>query len=224
MSETETITVNGREYSVEISHDTYAGNPFQEFDMATSLVLNGGRDYIDAEYGDLSVVTLAAIKEGYSNAAIARWLRLKGATGIHLVYRGGNDEIVSQPVEGQTLETERYAQGMWVRPGAIYRTEGFAFLAPGKAAAEFTDLGYPDKSADLVAGETKQYAAWAAGEVFGYSITDENGEEVESCSGYYGWDHDESGLMEQAKDAIEGHESALFGQANRVGAGFVGVI
>lgn len=58
------------------------------------------------------------------------------------------------------------------------------------------------------------YAAWAFGDIYGYEILevipgdeDEDGEEREddtgeSCWGYYGTDHEKSGLLEAARDAV----------------------
>lgn len=220
----ETVTVDGHEYSILIYVDDSPSNPYEEFEPLSSLVINGGREYIDAEYGALSTVVLAAVKAGYSNAAIARWLRLKGATGIHEVYRGAQGEVHARAVDGRTLETERYARGSWSVPGAIYRTDGFAFLAPGKAKAAYTDLGYPDKSADLVGAEVAEYSAWAAGEVYFYIAETETGEQVGSCGGFYGWDNEKSGLIESATDEINAHAAEQREGTALAGAGFVGII
>jgi hypothetical protein len=60
------------------------------------------------------------------------------------------------------------------------------------------------------------YSAWAWGDVYGVSAIhapsedeDEEGEELDdgSCWGFYGRDHEESGLMEHARDAIDYHIS-----------------
>lgn len=49
------------------------------------------------------------------------------------------------------------------------------------------------------------YSSWAWGDVYGYQIKDENGESIEydSCWGFYGSDHEASGLLESAKDRID---------------------
>lgn len=55
------------------------------------------------------------------------------------------------------------------------------------------------------------YSAWAWGDVYGFQCDDENGEEIEdmgaSVWGFYGSDHEESGLLEAARDAIDSHLS-----------------
>lgn len=53
------------------------------------------------------------------------------------------------------------------------------------------------------------HGQWQWGDVYGVeSVTDENGEEIEdaSCWGFYGSDHEESGLLDHARNAIECHE------------------
>jgi len=50
------------------------------------------------------------------------------------------------------------------------------------------------------------YSAWAWGDVYGYTLEDENGDElIDSCWGFYGSDHQESGLLEGAQNAIDCH-------------------
>lgn len=51
------------------------------------------------------------------------------------------------------------------------------------------------------------FEAWAFGYVYGYSIEGKSGETLDSCCGFYGYDHDESGLMVEAKSNIDAHIS-----------------
>jgi hypothetical protein len=44
--------------------------------------------------------------------------------------------------------------------------------------------------------EIEMYGAYLAGEVYGYEVVDSNGNELDSCWGFYGLDHVESGLAE----------------------------
>ena len=53
----------------------------------------------------------------------------------------------------------------------------------------------------------KDWGHWAWGSVYGYTVTDtETEEQVGSCWGYYGYEHEKSGLMEGALDEIKGHQ------------------
>ncbi|SUO96766.1 hypothetical protein [Suttonella ornithocola] len=42
---------------------------------------------------------------------------------------------------------------------------------------------------------------WANGDVFGYKVIVDG--DIESCWGFYGWEHEESGLLEQARATID---------------------
>lgn len=55
-------------------------------------------------------------------------------------------------------------------------------------------------------GEVETYDNFLTGSVYCYTITDPDGIElVDSCGGFYGYEHEKSGLMEYAKNAIDCH-------------------
>lgn len=47
------------------------------------------------------------------------------------------------------------------------------------------------------------YGHWAFGDVYGFVVKDPDGMEVDSCWGFYGFDHSKSGLESEAKAAID---------------------
>lgn len=49
------------------------------------------------------------------------------------------------------------------------------------------------------------YDQYLTGEIYGYIVNDEDGEEIDSCWGFFGYDHEKSGLLEQARDQIDWH-------------------
>jgi hypothetical protein len=52
---------------------------------------------------------------------------------------------------------------------------------------------------DRLRGEVEVYSDWANGQVFGYSIHDEDDEVIDCCGGFYGdWDH----AIEEAKQCL----------------------
>jgi hypothetical protein len=52
-------------------------------------------------------------------------------------------------------------------------------------------------------GEVETYDHYLKGDVYGYSIKDENDDEIDSCWGYYGYDHEASGLLPAAKAIVD---------------------
>ena len=53
-------------------------------------------------------------------------------------------------------------------------------------------------------GDVKTYDQFLTNEVYSY-LVEKDGDIIDSCSGYYGNDHDKSGLLYQAKNAIDCH-------------------
>lgn len=92
-----------------------------------------------------------------------------------------------------------YSQGDWT---------SLLLVAKPEAVAK---LGITDPAGALEA-QAKLYDAWAWGDCYGYIVekpleVDEDGdvlewEEIASCWGYYGSDHDESGLAEAAWEVL----------------------
>jgi hypothetical protein len=65
------------------------------------------------------------------------------------------------------------------------------------------------------------YGQWAWGDVYGYTCEDESGEDVgHGCWGFYGSDHNKSGLLESAQDQIDCHLEAQAKEAESFTAAF----
>lgn len=78
-----------------------------------------------------------------------------------------------------------------------------------KCGLEAVTPDYLKSGADL-------YAAWAWGDVYGYVITDPEGVEVDSLWGFYGADHEASGLMGEARANIDSMVAAAEKEALEV--------
>lgn len=53
--------------------------------------------------------------------------------------------------------------------------------------------------------EFSTYEEWCLGDVYGYVVEDADEEDVDSCWGFYGDEHEKSGLLESAKSNIDYH-------------------
>ena len=79
--------------------------------------------------------------------------------------------------------------------------------------------------AAYVAGGLADWQAWRPGDVFGWVAIAPNGEEVESCWGFYGFSREQRDMtFSDARDAILGDAMRRAENANLVGSGFVGLI
>jgi len=55
----------------------------------------------------------------------------------------------------------------------------------------------------ILRAEVQTYSDYLGGNVYHYHVTNKDGEFCDSCGGFYGYDHEKSGLLEYAKGAID---------------------
>ena len=60
-----------------------------------------------------------------------------------------------------------------------------------------------EKVIEHLKAEVKTYDQYISGDVYGYTVEDKDGNQIDSCCGFYGHDNEESGLLDQAKPAID---------------------
>lgn len=80
---------------------------------------------------------------------------------------------------------------------------GFIFLTRDKISRYFGQVTPGPKLEQLLKEEVELYNHYLNGNVFEYEIEDPEGNSLSSCGGYYGYDHKESGLLEQAQYEID---------------------
>lgn len=107
-------------------------------------------------------------------------------------------------IPAYTRQVTGYCQGDWA---------DVLVVAPPEVVEKF---GCAEVKPDDLEGTAKLYGWWAFGDVYGYVIekpleVDEDGDvtewdEIGSCWGYYGDDHDESGLAEAALEEVPARE------------------
>jgi len=76
-----------------------------------------------------------------------------------------------------------------------------------------------DVARRLITGEIKTYQQWLNNEVYSYSIEGDDFED--RCSGYYGDDHEASGLLEAAKESIDCHLNWILKERLKVLKGYL---
>jgi len=81
---------------------------------------------------------------------------------------------------------------------------GFMYLPKAKLIEEYgEDTPEARETAErCLKAELKAYGHYVAGEVFGYILLGPGDHDVCSCWGFFGYDHEESGLLELARDAM----------------------
>jgi len=86
---------------------------------------------------------------------------------------------------------------------------GFAVIPVNTIVKEYGDDSQEsrEKALKCLLAEVKIYDQYLSGQCYGYVLEDAEGEEIDSCWGFYGYDHESSGLFEtagvQCKEELE---------------------
>ena len=201
------ITTDVGTYAVQWFWDDDAERPYDE---GFGLFVDGSPRQVDIREGfndrDGTHANVWAAIAGHgrssdwypgrtSGAALVRYLTLKGYRGVTLV------DAEYRPTAATADRNERIHGVAW---------------APSGAAVD--PLAYT--TAQLTA-----WQAWRTGDVFGWVVLGPVGQEVESCWGYYGFDAAQRDwTFNEARDVALNDETRRVEEANRTGAGFVGLI
>jgi hypothetical protein len=82
---------------------------------------------------------------------------------------------------------------------------GFIFVSRNRAVKEYgkrMTSKIQETIRKNVISEIEVYDDYVTGNVYGYRVLDEDGEKIDSCHGYFGYDHEKSGLLDDAKSHI----------------------
>jgi len=86
---------------------------------------------------------------------------------------------------------------------------GFIFVEKEKIKKEYEYKKLTKKRKEQIKkyllNEVKIYDDYLTGNVYGYSINDNEDNFIDSCYGFYGYNFKENGLLEQAKNSIDCH-------------------
>lgn len=214
---------------IEAHNDTDARNPFEDFDGEPDLVVLYDRRM--TEYGNGSPLDpLSAFDDARLRRhlkAIASAVDLSPAEldrearetqkdyggGLTDIKREAIGEALSDMSDSDRLEA---CAKLWTIAGheaLCTSTRGYSqgdyaeslLVATPEWAAK---VGAPrDSHARQLEAAAKLYGAWARGDCYGYVIKAPDGSDLDvmgdSCWGFYGSEHDESGLDEMAMDAAD---------------------
>jgi len=181
-------------YSIEIEHDECAENPRTEWDSHLGTMVCFHKRY---ELGDED--------HGYDKDDYDSWEELEKAI------MKNEDIAVILPIymydhSGVTINTTGF-NCQW-DSGQI----GFIFVSKRDARKQMEWTNFTKKRLvelnKYLLGEIRVYDNYLTGGVYRYTLKsldgeDLEGDEMDSCSGFYGYDHKESGLMACAEDFID---------------------
>jgi len=206
-------TLQHRDFEIQICYHHDAMNPFDDWDGLPSIQANGGRhnfeyssgediaDYIESKISYWQVI--------HHQKALCEILDiphedLAGYTADEKV-----DEIYSDISSSNMSQLAQLCE-MFNIPH-VHETQSYSRSNWADVLVVVTDTNikewgiHPKKAHENAESAARLFENWASGEVFGYVVEDKDGEELDSCWGFYGNEHEKSGLMEYATNAIDCH-------------------
>lgn len=218
--------------TINVHLDECAENPFKAFDCEPPIAVFYDRQI--TRYGDApDIRDLVALipKEKWARGKRLEIIReLNVSLREFAEYRRENGESVEDAFASLALEQAPEPDNSWREAGEHFEMLEWLCKLAGVACYSGESDGHSQGDSALVIAfatpawaklvgapvETLErqceaafdlYTAWAWGDVYGYTATDENGDEIEDASvwGFYGSDHKESGLLESAQEQIDWH-------------------
>jgi len=223
MDTIETGKING--YTWEISSDPYVENPRLDMDHDNTMVcFNRKYDLGDKQLTDprdlgkehafaTFICEVEGLEYEYSDwglseeqvERIGKWIEKNLLVLDLYLYDHSGITMSTTPF------SSRWDSG---QVGYIYMTREQARKVTGMK--RLTAKGEA-KALDYMRADVETYDQWLRGDVYGYTVTDPNGEEVDSCWGYYGTEAAIAGARESieylsakypcGEDADNSHEA-----------------
>ena len=212
-----TATENHKGFSIDIMHDETPENPFTAWDGNLPLMKINQGYFEDYSKGDINeylanILTDGQIIRHQKEIAEAFEIDLEDfverefskddkISDIRYDIEHSKDfdalEIICKLSKTPYLNTcsKGYSQGDYADVFTCYTSKFEEVTGCTKKQVDEKQL---QNNVDL-------WGYWAWGDVYGYSVEDSEGEIIDSCWGYYGDEHDKSGLLEAAKDIIDSH-------------------
>ena len=189
-----TDTIEYKGYNIDIHQDDDASNPREEFDQVTSIVAFhrnynfDKHDYRTEDYNTPEEMKADIVKN--ENAVLIKDLFMYEHSGIMLKTSAFDCQWDSGQLGVIYISADKAKEMISIRDISNISDEEMESL---------------DK---VLEGEVELFNQYLSGQVYGYTVRNDDEVLDDSCWGYYG-DPEESGLLEAAKDAIDWHIKSI---------------
>lgn len=184
-------------FTIKIEADEYPENP-REWDNLGTMVCFHGRyelgdktDYREEDQNSWQELKARLVKDG---AAIVLPLYLYDHSGLRIKVGSFNGLLPQGHAEFDSGQV------------------GFIFITAEKIREEYSVKRITAATLKKVAGylenEVKTYDQYLSGDVYSYSIEDADGETVDSCGGYFGYDEAEQAAREAVDYEVKARAEA----------------
>jgi hypothetical protein len=173
--------------TLEVTQDEYPSNPRQDDNLSTMICFH--RRY---NLGD---------KHNYNHQDYSGWAEMEKA-----IIKNESPAVILPLFlydhSGITISTSPFSC-KW-DSGQI----GFVFISKEKLKKEFNvkkvNSKLIEKATKILLSEVETYDQYLTGDVYGYTLLDENGEIEDSCFGFYGSDIETNGILDNIREKIVG--------------------
>jgi hypothetical protein len=209
--------------TINIIHDTDVQNPFEDWDcnppIAVNSAYNRSIDEYATQYGNVNSVPFLSEDQIIANADALR--ELVGAWELNMDGDSVEDQVnehIGEYIEYSCSDRERLEAlcelyNMAGQPALLKSVHGscqgdyaevLAVATPEFQKACGNDEGFWNDPQSL-APSIQLFEDWAFGNVYGYQVEDAEGEDVDSCWGFYGDYDGEYSALSEAKSAVDSH-------------------
>jgi hypothetical protein len=187
-------SIQYKSYTIKIETEDQPMNPREEFDCQLGTLVTFHNRYNLSDDKHLSDGTkLRAEDFNGWDAMIAHVDKVEGGIIWLPVYMYDHS--------GYTIRTTPFSC-RW-DSGQL----GFIYISKKKARETYgwkvLNKARIEKLKEYLLGEVETYDDYLTGNVYWYTIILPDGTDDDSCGGYYGSDHEKSGLLEAAKNAVD---------------------
>ena len=192
-------------FTIEIHYDTDPINPREDYDQLGVLVVPRGNRYLSGDEKGLEkfMAAVSKLPDAEDDMDLKKALELADKS----------DDIVTLPVY------------MYAHSGVTINTTGFSCpWDSGQAGFIFTtqermkelvgadEKEFKRRAAEMLKGEVETFDKFITGEIYGFITKDPDGEEVDSCWGFYGEDDAKQAAEENIEHYIEAWMSFIPGE------------
>lgn len=224
-------TLTYKNHLISIFFEQGASNPFEEWDgyncLMTLAARNFSKDYSKGEIVKYIANKLSDNQITYHKANLLEIINSK-ASGYYGQPSNIQDFNIDYPlmeysvIERADLIREYIAEiddleilsdlCEYMKIPYFYGTStGYSqgdysdvLVAWNPSFGEITGIKENEVTTEQLESYFKLYGAWAWGDVYFYTITQSDSDEIiDSCTGFYGSDHEESGLLPTARETID---------------------
>lgn len=218
-------TIDYRGYQINVHCDQDAMDPRKEFDNLGTMICFSRRHNIGDKHDHSDVADFLYTIAMEADPTVEHrteywesgngWATIAGIKGAVELANSNQQDIINKAIEKHYIMLPIYMydhSGITISTGPFSckwdsGQVGFIYISKKKAKKEYN---WKNMSRDrektikeYLEGEVETYNQYLTGDVYGYFISNEEDDHIDSCWGFYGHDFKNNGLLEMAQNAID---------------------